>query len=105
MSIFCSVGISGFVGAIFVGFGIFAAQVFALFITDTVSCLTCTGTHSHTHAHAHTHIFDKQISTVYIIFIDNNIINLLVWTKDYSSVWLPIDDCLSGGWVHSHHGV
>ena len=37
MSLFCKVGISGFVGAIFLGLGIFVAQILSLFITDTVS--------------------------------------------------------------------
>ena len=37
MSIFCKVGISGFIGAIFIGIGVCAAQLIGLAITDVVS--------------------------------------------------------------------
>ena len=54
VSIFCKVGISGYIGAILLGGANLVAQVSAFFISDTVSFYvmwnTCTGTHMCTHA-------------------------------------------------------
>ena len=59
MSLFCKVGISGFVGAIFLGLGIFVAQIVSLFITDTVSYVS-------KHTILHSALCQEHFFTVYV---------------------------------------